>query len=83
MNFSFFAALLLQSSPAATPATPVYESEVSQSVRDHIGTKLALAFEESGNQQLKSIEKPVRVFDVVLDEAAKAAGPRPSTLVRS
>jgi adenylate cyclase len=46
---------------------------VSQSVRDHIGNKIDLKFEDRGEQQLKNIERPVRVYDVVLDEAAAAA----------
>ena len=39
----------------------------SQSVRDHIGNKLDLLFDDRGDQPLKNIERPVRVFDVVLD----------------
>ncbi len=41
---------------------------VSQSVRDHIGNKLDLAFSDRGDQPLKNIENPVRVFDVVMEE---------------
>ena len=40
---------------------------VSQSVREHIGNKLDLAFEDRGEEQLKNIDRPVRVFDVVLE----------------
>lgn len=43
---------------------------VSQAVRDHIGNKLDLRFEDRGDQPLKNIENPVRVYDVVLDEPA-------------
>ena len=43
---------------------------VSQSVREHIGNKLDLQFEDRGDQELKNIERPVRVFDVVLDQPA-------------
>ena len=42
---------------------------VSQSVRDHVGDRLALTFEDRGEQQLKNIEKPVRVYDVRLEES--------------
>ena len=49
---------------------------VSQSVRDHVGNKLDLRFEDRGDQPLKNIEHPVRVFDVVLEEpvVAESAG---------
>ena len=46
---------------------------VSQSVRDHIGNKLDVAFADRGEQPLKNIETPVRVYDVVLDEPQPAA----------
>lgn len=42
---------------------------ISQSVRDQIGNRLDLAFEDCGEQNLKNIEKPVRVYNVLLDEA--------------
>jgi adenylate cyclase len=41
---------------------------VSQSVHDHIGNRLSIKFEDRGEQQLKNIEKPLHVYDVVLDE---------------
>ena len=40
---------------------------VSQSVRDHVGNRLKVTFEDRGEQQLKNIEKPVRVYDVLLE----------------
>ena len=40
---------------------------VSGTVRDHIGNKLDLAFEDRGEQSLKNIDLPVRIFDVMLD----------------
>ncbi len=42
---------------------------VSASVRDHVGNKLELTFEDMGEQTLKNIEKPVRVYNVLLDAA--------------
>ena len=42
---------------------------VSGTVRDHVGNRLDLAFEDTGEQTLKNIERPVRVFDVMLDLA--------------
>ncbi len=47
---------------------------VSSAVRDNIGNKLDLVFEDMGDQDLKNIEFPVRVFNVVVSGAAK---PRP------
>jgi adenylate cyclase len=42
---------------------------VSQSVRDNVGNRLDLEFEDIGEQQLKNIEFPVRVYNVVIGEA--------------
>jgi adenylate cyclase len=41
---------------------------ISHSVRDHVGNRLNLAFEDRGEQKLKNIEKPIRVYDVLLEE---------------
>src|SRR2546423_9743778 len=41
---------------------------VSQSVCDHVGNRLSVTFEDRGEQQLKNIEKPIRVYHVLLDE---------------
>src|SRR5205807_7851681 len=41
---------------------------VSQSVRDHVGNRLSVTFEDRGEQQLKKIEKAIRVYDVLFDE---------------
>jgi adenylate cyclase len=43
---------------------------VSQAVRDQVGNRLALIFEDRGEQQLKNMETPLRVYDVVLQEPA-------------
>ena len=48
---------------------------VSGSVRDHVGNRVALAFEDRGEQQLKNIEKPVRVYDILLQEPESSAMP--------
>jgi adenylate cyclase len=42
---------------------------VSQAVRDHVGNRLDLAFEDRGEQKLKNIEDPVRVYSVILEDA--------------
>jgi len=43
---------------------------ISHSVRDHVGNRLDLAFEDLGEQNLKNIERPIRVYGVLLDESA-------------
>jgi adenylate cyclase len=48
---------------------------VSGSVRDHIGNRLDLVFEDRGEQQLKNIEKPIRVYNVLLEEPESATMP--------
>ena len=50
---------------------------VSQSVRDQVGNRLDLVFEDRGQQQLKNIEKPIRVYNVLLEEPEPAAMPSP------
>jgi adenylate cyclase len=46
---------------------------VSQKVRDEVQDKLALAFEDLGDQQLKNITRPVRVYEVKISGAPEAA----------
>ena len=48
---------------------------VSQSVCDQVGNRLSVTFEDRGEQQLKNIEKAVRVYDVVLDEPSSVEMP--------
>ncbi|PYI93833.1 MAG: adenylate/guanylate cyclase domain-containing protein [Verrucomicrobia bacterium] len=43
---------------------------VSHSVRDHVGNRLDLIFEDMGEQSLKNITKPIRVYNVSLENAA-------------
>ncbi|MGH8095279.1 MAG: TPR end-of-group domain-containing protein [Chthoniobacterales bacterium] len=52
---------------------------ISASVREHVGNRLDLTFEDRGAQQLKNIEKPVRVYDVCLEEKKD----RPMALTRT
>jgi adenylate cyclase len=49
---------------------------VSGSVRDNVGNRLDLAFEDTGEQTLKNIDRPVRVYNV--DLFAGAAWPKPA-----
>ncbi|MES0157569.1 hypothetical protein NKJ81_28995 [Mesorhizobium sp. M0018] len=53
---------------------------VSASVRENVGNKLELAFEDTGEHSLKNIEQPMRVYNVLLDGALPktAAMPRAS-----
>jgi adenylate cyclase len=46
---------------------------ISGPVRDHIGNRLDLAFEDMGEQTLKNIERPIRVYRVHLDTPAAAS----------
>jgi adenylate cyclase len=46
---------------------------ISGSARDHIGNRLDLAFEDMGEQSLKNIERPIRVYRVCLDTSAAPA----------
>ena len=43
---------------------------VSHSVRDHVGNRLDLVFEDMGEQSLKNIARPIRVYSVALESAA-------------
>jgi adenylate cyclase len=45
---------------------------ISHTVHDQIGNKLALSYDDLGEQQVKNIAKPVRVLRVLLDGAAPA-----------
>ncbi|MFL6513908.1 MAG: TPR end-of-group domain-containing protein [Chthoniobacterales bacterium] len=59
---------------------------VSSTVRDHIGNRLDLQFDDLGEQQLKNIEKPIRLYSVVmqvksLETTAGSEGQRPSIAV--
>ena len=52
---------------------------LSGTVRDHLGNRLDLVFEDIGDQVLKNIDRPVRVYHVELDAAPRAttkAAPR-------
>ena len=51
---------------------PVGGIAVSQAVRDQVGNRLDLVFEELGEQPLKNIEKPIFVYGV---GGKKATGP--------
>jgi adenylate cyclase len=46
---------------------PVGGIAVSQSVRNHVGKRLDLIFEDTGERRLKNIERPIRVYSVSLE----------------
>ncbi len=59
---------------------------ISRSAREQVGNRLDLLFEDMGEQELKNIARPVRVYQVSLAEAglttkAPAAKDRPSIAV--
>src|SRR6266446_5926660 len=54
---------------------------VSGTVRDHIGDRLPYAFEDMGEQSVKNIARPVRVY--ALRPEAVATLPRPSAPART
>ena len=66
---------------------PIGGIAVSQSVRDHVGKRLDLTFEDMGERRLKNIDAPVRVYSVALDQPARDSaatahqGERPSVAV--
>src|SRR6476646_7194890 len=65
---------------------PVGGIAVSQSVRDHVGKRLDLAFEDMGERRLKNIDAPIRVYSISVDRpsidaAASAGQERPSIAV--
>jgi adenylate cyclase len=49
---------------------------ISGPVRDHLGNRLDLTFEDMGEQTLKNIERPIRVYRVLVNGAA-AQGAKP------
>src|SRR6266513_6183071 len=65
---------------------PIGGIAVSQSVRDHVGKRLDLAFEDMGERRLKNIEAPIRVYSISVehtstDGAASAGQERPAIAV--
>src|SRR2546422_2494840 len=65
---------------------PIGGIAVSQSVRDHVGKRLDLVFEDMGERRLKNIEAPIRVYSISVDRpssdgAAAAGQERPSIAV--
>ena len=55
---------------------------VSRIVRDQVRDKLGCGFEDMGEQRVKNIARPVRVFRIPLDDPALAASVAKSDLAR-
>src|SRR5438046_508104 len=53
---------------------PIGGIAVSQSVRDHVGKRLDLVFEDMGERRLKKIEAPIRVYSISLDQPSNEGG---------
>jgi len=53
---------------------------ISGTVYEHVENKLALTYEYQGEQTVKNIAKPVRVWRVVMDEAAAALAAQQAAL---
>src|SRR6266478_6108608 len=51
---------------------PVGGITVSQSVRDHVGKRLDLIFEDMGERRLKNIERPIRVYSISIDTLSQS-----------
>ncbi len=50
---------------------PVGGVTISQSVRDHVGNRLDLTFEDMGERRLKNIERAIRVYSISLGAALR------------
>src|SRR6266404_5453010 len=70
----------------ASATSTCRRTSASSSVRDNVGNRLELAFEDMGEQALKNIERPVRVYNVSLGaqppRAAAAPQPQPGPQVK-
>jgi adenylate cyclase len=55
---------------------------VSRVVRDQVRDKLAIAFEDMGEQQVKNIARPVRAYRILLAEDARVPSILPETTLR-
>jgi adenylate cyclase len=55
---------------------------VSRVVRDQVRDRLPIMFEDRGEQQVKNIARPVRVYRVLLDGAKSAASGMPEAAAR-
>jgi adenylate cyclase len=61
---------------------PVGGITVSQSVRDHVGKRLDLVFEDMGERRLKNIERPIRIYSISPDQPASDDSSNASSRLR-
>jgi adenylate cyclase len=54
---------------------------ISASVREHVGNRLSVTFEDAGEQSLKNIARPVRVYRVASIESAAQIAPKGAPLM--
>ena len=52
---------------------------ISQAVREQIGDRLDVTFEDMGEQNVKNIARPLRIFRLLLDSRPTFAAPKDST----
>jgi adenylate cyclase len=52
---------------------------VSQAVHEHVERKLPVRFEDRGEQNLKNIARPIKVYRIGWDSAPAGAAPKPAT----
>ncbi len=55
---------------------------ISSSVHDHVGNRLDLVFEDLGEQKFKNIERPIRVYSVLLESSDQPRKVVPATSER-
>src|SRR2546423_9947992 len=58
---------------------PVGGITVSESVRDQVGNRLGLTFQDMGERRLKNIERPIRVYSISLDAPSSRATTDPAS----
>src|ERR1700736_4431632 len=51
------------------------EITITQTARDHLGNPLPLVFEDRGEQQLKNLDRPIRVYSIALEESGSMKTP--------
>ena len=56
---------------------PIGGIAVSQSVRDHVGKRLDLAFEDMGERRSRTSKRPIRVYRISVERASNEARHQP------
>lgn len=50
---------------------------VSGAVREHVGSRLDIEFEDAGDHRLKNIDQPIRIYEVALPASEEPSGAMP------